>query len=98
MKYSTLELSILHTYASDVDLFSSCENYSFAEIWQTKINQSVFKIIKDNHAKKVKTDLHLLKNGLLKLGYSKEDVKLFLQSFNSSDNTIKSNIKAHMEI
>lgn len=98
MKYSDLEISILHTFASDVDLFAPCENYAFENIWQTKVNQSIFKIIKDNHVQKAKTDLHLLKNGLLKLGYSKDDIKLTLQSFNSSDNTIKQNIKKHMEI
>jgi len=98
MKYSELEISILHSYASDVDLFAPCENLAFENIWQAKENQSIFKIIKDNHAQKAKTDLHLLKNGLLKLGYSKEDVKLTLQNFNNSDNTIKQNIKKHMEI
>lgn len=98
MRYSDLEISILHTYSSDADLFAPCENLAFENIWQTKVNQSMFKIIKDNHAQKAKTDLHLLKNGLLKLGYSKEDVKMTLQSFNSSDNTIKQNIKKHMEI
>jgi len=98
MKYSELELAILHTYASDVDLFAPCENLAFEAIWKEKSNQSIFRIIKENHSQKAKTDLHLLKNGLLKLGYSKEDVKLTLQNFNSSDSTIKQNIKKHMEI
>ena len=96
MKLSELELSILHTFSNDLDLFSPCENLAFPDIWQTKINQSVFKIIKSNHENKVKTDLHLLKNGLLKLGYSKENVRAFLQTFNTTSNSIKTNIKAHM--
>lgn len=98
MKYNQLEISILHLYASDSDLFAPCENYAFQEIWQEESHKSIFKIIKDNHAKKAKTDLSLLKNGLSKLGYEKEDIKSILQNFNNTDSSLKSNIKAHMEI
>ncbi len=98
MKYSQLESAILHTYASDVDLFAPCENMSFEEIWQEKSNQVIFRIIKTNHAKKAKTDLHLLRDGLFKAGYDKADITTILQNFKNSDGSIKSNIKAHMEV
>ncbi len=98
MKYSTLESAILHTFTGDVDLFAPCENYSFEEIWQEKSNQVIFRIIKANHARKAKTDLHLLRDGLFKAGYDKADIATILQNFKSSDGSIKSNIKAHMEL
>lgn len=98
MKYSTLETSILHTYSGEPDLFANCENLAFEEIWADRANQIIFRIIKENHSKKAKTDLHLLKNGLIKAGYSKEDIKLILQNFHNSDSTIKTNIVEHMRI
>lgn len=98
IKYSNLEISILHTYAGDVDLFSPCENLAFEDIFKERSNQIIFRIIKDNHARKAKTDLHLLRDGLFKAGYYKADISLILQNFKSSDSTIKSNIKAHMEL
>lgn len=98
MKYSTLETSILHTYSGDPDLFANCENLAFEEIWAERANQIIFRIIKENHSKKAKTDLHLLKNGLIKAGYSKEDITQVLQNFHNSDSTIKTNIVEHMRI
>ena len=61
MKYKDLELAILSSYAEDTDLFHSCENYAFEDIWQEPSNRTLFKIIKDNHSNKVKTDVFLLR-------------------------------------
>jgi replicative DNA helicase len=98
MRYKDLESAILHSYASDNDLFAPCEHLAFEDIWQENHNKVIFKIIKDNHSKKVKTDLHLLKNGLIKAGYEKLEIRTILEGFHNSDSSIKANILAHMNI
>lgn len=98
MKYKDLELAILSSYAEDTDLFASCENYAFEDIWQESSNRTLFKIIKDNHNNKVKTDVFLLRDKLFKLGYSKEDIKTILGSFHAVDYKIKQNISEHMSV
>lgn len=93
-----LETSILHTYANDIELFAPCENYAFEEIFKEKHNQVIFRIIKENHSRKVKTDLHLLRDGLYKAGYEKTTISSILKEFHNSDSSIKANIKAHCEL
>lgn len=98
IKIKDLEVSVLHTYTNNSDLFSNCENLAFEDVWKEDSNKVIFRIIKENHARKVKTDLHLLRSGLFKVGYSKEDISLILQNFHTTDRSIKENIKAHMEL
>jgi replicative DNA helicase len=69
------ENGILDLYADNSELFIKCENLVFDDLWSTNINKERYKIAKANHNKGVKTDVLLMSNSLIKLGYTKSDIK-----------------------
>lgn len=66
-----VENKILGTFASNADLFESCDHLVSEHIFTSKIKRQIFKIIKLNHANSIATDFAILLNELTKLGYNK---------------------------
>lgn len=94
MDLFTKESSVLNLYTYNENLFDSCEQFAFEDIWSTSLFQMKFKIIKYYHSKNAKPDSDLINNQLSKKGYGKADI---LKSFGKPNQSIEKHIGEYMK-